>query len=160
MQVHRDLEQLPEFRNAVITIGTFDGVHLGHRHILRQLEQAATACNGEKVIVTFDPHPREVLAPEKAPVHLLTTLDEKVKLPALQGIDHLVVVPFTKEFSQLSATEYLEAFLIKRFNPHTIIIGYDHRFGHNREGDWLCWKWSNTSSASNCWKFRSRWCMI
>ncbi|WP_295122300.1 bifunctional riboflavin kinase/FAD synthetase [uncultured Chitinophaga sp.] len=134
MQVHRDLEQLPEFRNSVITIGTFDGVHLGHRHILQQLEQAAAACNGEKVIVTFDPHPREVLVPEKNPIHLLTTLDEKIKLLALQGIDHLVVVPFTKAFSQLSATEYLEEFLIKRFKPHTIIIGYDHRFGHNREG--------------------------
>lgn len=134
MQVHRDLEQLPDFGNAVITIGTFDGVHLGHRHILRQLEQAAAACKGEKVIITFDPHPREVLNPENKTVRLLTTLDEKIKLLALQGIDHLVVVPFTKAFSQLSATGYLEEFLIKRFNPHTIIIGYDHRFGHNREG--------------------------
>ncbi len=134
MQVHRDLDHLPEFRNAVVTIGTFDGVHLGHRYILQQLEQAAAACNGETVIVTFDPHPREVLASSAQPVKLLTTLPEKIALLEKQGIDHLVVVPFTKAFSELSAQAYLEDFLIARFHPHTIIIGYDHRFGHNREG--------------------------
>lgn len=134
MQVHRDLQQLPVFRNAVITIGTFDGVHTGHQYILQQLQEAAAACNGETVIITFDPHPREVLAPHNQPVHLLTTLDEKIMLLEKQGIHHLVVVPFTKAFSELSATAYLEDFLIRTFNPHTIIIGYDHRFGHNREG--------------------------
>ncbi|MBV8251000.1 MAG: bifunctional riboflavin kinase/FAD synthetase [Chitinophaga sp.] len=134
MQVHRDLDHLPEFRNAVVTIGTFDGVHLGHRYILQQLEQAAAACNGETVIVTFDPHPREVLGSSPQSVKLLTTLPEKIALLEKQGIDHLVVVPFTKAFSELSAQAYLEDFLISRFHPHTIIIGYDHRFGHNREG--------------------------
>ncbi|WP_343701657.1 bifunctional riboflavin kinase/FAD synthetase [Chitinophaga sp.] len=134
MQVHRDLQQLPVFRNAVITIGTFDGVHTGHQYILQQLQEAAAACNGETVIITFDPHPREVLAPHNQPVHLLTTLEEKIMLLEKQGIHHLVVVPFTKAFSELSAKAYLEDFLISTFQPHTIIIGYDHRFGHNREG--------------------------
>jgi riboflavin kinase/FMN adenylyltransferase len=134
MQVHRELSQLPDFRNAVITIGTFDGVHTGHRYILQQLQQAARAVNGETVIVTFDPHPREVLAPGDKKVRLLTTLDEKIALLSREGIDHLVVVPFTRAFSALSARAYLEDFLIARFKPHTIIIGYDHRFGHNREG--------------------------
>ncbi|WP_298710500.1 bifunctional riboflavin kinase/FAD synthetase [Chitinophaga sp.] len=133
MQVHRDLKKLPAFRNAVITIGTFDGVHTGHQHILQQLQEAAHACNGETVIITFDPHPREVLAGDKT-VRLLTTLEEKISLLAHWGIHHLVVVPFTREFSELSATAYLEDFLISTFRPHTIIIGYDHRFGHNREG--------------------------
>lgn len=133
MQVHRDLKKLPAFRNAVITIGTFDGVHTGHQHILQQLQEAAHDCNGETVIITFDPHPREVLAGDKS-VRLLTTLDEKIALLAHWGIHHLVVVPFTREFSELSATAYLEDFLIATFRPHTIIIGYDHRFGHNREG--------------------------
>lgn len=133
MQVHRDLKKLPAFRNAVITIGTFDGVHTGHQHILQQLQEAAHACNGETVIITFDPHPREVLAGDKT-VRLLTTLEEKIELLAHWGIHHLVVVPFTREFSELSATAYLEDFLISTFRPHTIIIGYDHRFGHNREG--------------------------
>ncbi|WP_143306960.1 bifunctional riboflavin kinase/FAD synthetase [Chitinophaga vietnamensis] len=134
MQVHRDLDHLPEFRNAIVTIGTFDGVHAGHRYILQQLEQAAAACGGETVIVTFDPHPREVLAPKPGSIHLLTTLAEKITLLEQQGVDHLVVVPFTKAFSELSAQAYLEDFLVARFKPHTIIIGYDHRFGHNREG--------------------------
>lgn len=134
MQVHRELSHLPDFRNAVITIGTFDGVHTGHRHIVHQLQQAAMAVNGETVIVTFDPHPREVLFPGDKKLRLLTTLAEKIELMTREGIDHLVVVPFTKAFSELSARAYLEDFLIARFKPHTIIIGYDHRFGHNREG--------------------------
>lgn len=134
MQVYRDLTHLPGFRNAVITIGTFDGVHAGHRRIIRQLQEAAAACNGETVIVTFDPHPREVLFPGDDKLRLLNTLPEKIALLSAEGIDHLVVVPFTKAFSELSARAYLEDFLIARFKPHTLIIGYDHRFGHNREG--------------------------
>lgn len=134
MKVHRDLDHLPEFRNAVITIGTFDGVHAGHRFIIQQLEQAALDCGGETVIVTFDPHPREVLLPSPNNIRLLTTLPEKIALLERAGIDHLVVVPFTKAFSEMPARSYLEDFLVARFKPHTIIIGYDHRFGHNREG--------------------------
>jgi len=134
MRIHRDLTHLPALRRAVITIGTFDGVHSGHRYIIQQLQETAAACDGETVIITFDPHPREVLQPGGAPVKLLTTLEEKTELLAKQGIDHLVIVPFTREFSELSARAYLEDFLIEKFNPHTIIIGYDHRFGHNREG--------------------------
>ncbi|SHL91567.1 bifunctional riboflavin kinase/FAD synthetase [Chitinophaga sp. CF418] len=134
MRIHRDLTHLPALRRAVITIGTFDGVHSGHRYIIQQLQETAAACDGETVIITFDPHPREVLQPDGAPVKLLTTLEEKIELLAKQGIDHLVIVPFTQEFSELSAQAYLEDFLIEKFNPHTIIIGYDHRFGHNREG--------------------------
>lgn len=134
MRIHRDLTHLPALRRAVITIGTFDGVHSGHRYIIQQLQETAAACDGETVIITFDPHPREVLQPGGAPVRLLTTLDEKIELLSRHGIDHLVIVPFTKEFSELSARAYLEEFLIEQFNPHTIIIGYDHRFGHNREG--------------------------
>lgn len=134
MQVHRDLGQLPDFHRAVITIGTFDGVHTGHRFILQQLEVAAKACNGEKVIITFDPHPREVLRPQDKPVHILTTLPEKIALLEHCGIDHLVVVPFTPAFAAMSASDYISDFLIAKFHPHTIIIGYDHRFGHNREG--------------------------
>lgn len=134
MQVHRDLNHLPEFRNAVITIGTFDGVHAGHRFIIQQLEQAARDGGGETVIITFDPHPREVLMPRPDNIRLLTTLPEKIALLERAGIDHLVVVPFTKAFSEMAARSYLEDFLVARFRPHTIIIGYDHRFGHNREG--------------------------
>src|SRR5690348_1265532 len=135
MQVHRDLPQLPVFKNAALTIGTFDGVHRGHQQIIHQLKTAAAAGNGESIIITFEPHPREVLFPEDHGVQLLNTLEEKIGLLAEQGIDHVVVAPFTPEFSKLSAAAYIEDFLVKNFHPHTIIIGYDHRFGHNREGD-------------------------
>lgn len=134
MQVHRDLGQLPDFYRAVITIGTFDGVHTGHQFILQQLEVAAAASGGEKVIITFDPHPREVLRPSDKPIHILTTLPEKIALLERCGIDHLVVVPFTPAFAAMSASDYIADFLVAKFHPHTIIIGYDHRFGHNREG--------------------------
>lgn len=134
MLVHRDIDRLPPFRHAVITIGTFDGVHQGHRQIIRQLNEEARACGGESVIITFHPHPRFVLRPGQQGLHLLTTLDEKEALLSALAVDHLVIVPFTPAFSRLSAGDYVTEFLVRRFHPHTIIIGHDHRFGHNREG--------------------------
>jgi riboflavin kinase/FMN adenylyltransferase len=138
MQVHRDINNLPSFENAAITIGTFDGVHSGHLQIIHQLKKEALINEGESVIITFDPHPRMVLNQKKnqAPIKLLTTLPEKTELLAKQEIDHLVVVPFTLEFSNQSAREYISDFLIQKFHPNTLIIGYDHRFGNNRKGDY------------------------
>ncbi|MDE3183599.1 MAG: bifunctional riboflavin kinase/FAD synthetase [Bacteroidota bacterium] len=138
MQVHRDINNLPYFKNAAITIGTFDGVHSGHLQIIQQVKREALLNKGESVIITFDPHPRMVLnrKENQAPIRLLTTLLEKTELLAKQGIDHLVVVPFTLEFSNQSAREYISDFLVEKFHPKTIIIGYDHRFGNNREGDY------------------------
>ena len=135
MQVHRSINNLPEFKNAVVTIGTFDGVHLGHQQIIKQLKEEAIAINGETVIITFHPHPRSVVAANK-PVYLLNTLNEKISLLDQFGIDHLVVVPFDETFSNLTPEEYVQHFLFERFHPHTIIIGYDHRFGKNRKGDY------------------------
>jgi riboflavin kinase/FMN adenylyltransferase len=135
MQVHRTLDLLPVFRNTVITIGTFDGVHKGHREIISGMKQVASEIDGETVILTFHPHPRKIVHGEGGTVVLLNTLEEKIELLAAQGIDHLVVIPFTREFSLLSAEEYIEHFLVRFFHPHTIIIGYDHRFGNNRTGD-------------------------
>ena len=135
MQVHRLPNQLPKFRDAVVTIGTFDGVHTGHQKIIDQLKQEAAEINGESVLITFDPHPRKVLDPAK-PLKLITTLDEKIELLQKQGVDHLVIVPFTKEFAGLSAEAYITDFLVGKFTPHTVIIGYDHRFGHDRVGDY------------------------
>ncbi|HUX83740.1 MAG TPA: adenylyltransferase/cytidyltransferase family protein, partial [Chitinophagaceae bacterium] len=135
MQVHRDIENLPAFPRAVVTIGTFDGVHLGHRQILRQMKEVAGAQGGQTVIITFDPHPREVLRPSPNQPGILNTLDEKISLLAEQGMDHLVVVPFTTAFSQLSPEAFIRDFLVRRFHPRTMIIGYDHHFGHDRKGD-------------------------
>lgn len=139
MQVYRNIEAIPLIRNAVVTIGTFDGVHTGHKKIISQLKDEARQVAGQTVLITFHPHPRKVLAAsdsEKKPIQLLTTLDEKIGLLERQGVDHLVVVPFTKEFSSQSADEYINDFLVGRFHPHTIIIGYDHKFGHDRKGDY------------------------
>ena len=135
MQVHRALDQLPAFVGAVVTIGTFDGVHKGHQEIIASMKEAAAETGGETVILTFHPHPRQIVRASGEPMALLTTLDEKIALLDAQGIDHLVVIPFTKEFSQLSAEDYIQQFLVRYFHPHTIIIGYDHRFGNNRSGD-------------------------
>lgn len=133
MQIHRVLDRLPSLQNVVLTIGTFDGVHQGHKTILKKLVSKAREINGESVLITFEPHPRFLVNNDK-PIYLLTTLEEKVELLNKLGIDHLVILNFDDAFSRQSAQEYFEQFLWKNFSPSCIIIGYDHRFGHNREG--------------------------
>ncbi|MBC7830004.1 MAG: bifunctional riboflavin kinase/FAD synthetase [Chitinophagaceae bacterium] len=137
MQVHQDIVHLPSFKNAVLTIGTFDGVHLGHRQILLQLKAEAERIKGETVIITFHPHPRKVISSAQPPISLINTIEEKIELLEALKIDHLVVVPFDQRFSQMSAQEYIEEFLLEKFQPHTIIIGYDHHFGKGRSGNYL-----------------------
>jgi riboflavin kinase / FMN adenylyltransferase len=134
MQVHRNIDDLPQFRNAVLTIGTFDGVHLGHRQILAALVKEAADINGESVIITFDPHPRKIVQP-KTSLQLINTLSERIELLSGLNIDHLVIVPFTKSFADLTADSYIRDFLIAGFHPKSIIIGYDHHFGKNRQGN-------------------------
>lgn len=136
MQVHRSIENLPLFKNAVITIGTFDGVHEGHKKIIGALKNEAKAINGEAVIITFHPHPRKIVRPNEH-LQLINTLEEKIELLGKTGIDRLVIVPFNEEFSSQSADEYIQNFLIARFHPHTIIIGYDHHFGKDRRGNFM-----------------------
>jgi riboflavin kinase/FMN adenylyltransferase len=137
MKVHRDIDNLPRFRNAVITIGTFDGVHQGHRQIIERLNAEAEAVGGESVIVTFHPHPRKVVSSTILGVRLINTLDEKIEMLEQLGVDHLVIVPFTDAFANQPAEEYVKNFLVDKFHPTTIIIGYDHRFGRERKGDYL-----------------------
>lgn len=136
MKVHRDIDDLPVFRNAVVTIGTFDGVHMGHRQIIDKLKTEAIAHNGETVIITFHPHPKKVVSSAILGIRLINTLDERIELLRQLGIDHLVVVPFTEAFANQTAEDYIKNFLIDKFHPHTIIIGYDHRFGRERLGDY------------------------
>lgn len=137
MKVHTDLDRLPTFNRAVITIGTFDGVHRGHQQILDTLKREAAAIGGETVIITFHPHPRKVVSSAILGVRLINTLEEKIGLLAGMGIDHLVVVPFTDAFANQAAEDYVASFLVSRFKPASIIIGYDHRFGRDRKGDYL-----------------------
>jgi riboflavin kinase / FMN adenylyltransferase len=136
MQIHRDLNKLPSFKNAVITIGTFDGVHLGHRQIIDSLKEEAARADGESVIITFHPHPRKIVSSVITGIRLINTLPERIELLDETGIDHLVIVPFTEFFANQQAEEYIRDFLVEKFKPHTIIIGYDHRFGKDRAGDY------------------------
>ncbi len=135
MNIYRDIQQLPSFKKAVITIGSFDGIHSGHQKILHRVKDLADEINGESVVVTFYPHPRSVIDPSSNEISVLTTLDEKLDLLKKLGIQHVVVVPFSFEFSRQLPREYIEKFIIGNFNPAYIVIGYDHRFGLNRKGD-------------------------
>ena len=135
MNIFRGLSSLPEFKNSVITIGSYDGVHLGHQQILKRIQQLAEANEGEDVVITFHPHPREIVYPKDDDLQILTSLDEKLEYFRRYGVSNVVVVPFTIEFSHQSAQEYIEKFLVSRFHPKFVVIGYDHRFGIHRTGD-------------------------
>lgn len=135
MRVFRSIKDLPKFKNAVVTIGSFDGVHRGHQKIINRINQLAREVDGESVLVTFHPHPRKVIFPKDKSLNLLTTLEEKLALCETYGVDNVVVVPFSIEFSKQSPEEYIENFLIKSFRPSYVVIGYDHKFGLNRKGD-------------------------
>jgi riboflavin kinase/FMN adenylyltransferase len=135
MKVYYSIDTIPAFQKAVVTIGTFDGVHTGHKSILEQLKREADRIGGETVIITFHPHPRKVIVSGQPGIQLINTIDEKIELLHKNGINHLVVVPFTDTFAQQSPEDYIEQFLVEKFHPHTVIIGYDHRFGKNRKGD-------------------------
>ena len=133
MKIYTDLKDFSAL-NPVVTIGTFDGVHLGHRKVIRRLQELAHKVNGETVIFTFYPHPRLVLNEEDNGLRLINTLEEKKVLLEAAGIDHLVIYPFTKEFSKLSYVEFVEQILVKQLGMKYLVVGYDHRFGHKREG--------------------------
>jgi riboflavin kinase/FMN adenylyltransferase len=134
MKIYEGLSNLPNIPNPVVTSGTFDGVHLGHQKILIQIKESARQLKGETVLITFWPHPRLVLYPEQHNLRLLSTFEEKTKLLEQFGVDHLITIPFTHEFSQMSSREFIEKVLVQKIKTKKLIIGYDHRFGKNREG--------------------------
>jgi len=135
MEVINGIESLPKFNKPVITTGTFDGIHIGHQKILNRTIERAKAIHGESVLVTFHPHPRLVLFPEDNDLRLLNTLEEKKGLLSELGLDFMLIIPFDGAFSRMKARDYVEVFLKKSLNAHTLIVGYDHHFGRNREGD-------------------------
>ncbi len=134
MKIHLGTEKIKNIKNAVVTSGTFDGVHLGHQKILKRVSQVADEVNGETVLITYWPHPRLVLKPWDNSLQLLSTFPEKANLLEQFGINHLVKIPFTKEFSQMTPEEYIRVVLHERINTSRLIIGYDHRFGKDRSG--------------------------
>lgn len=134
MKIYEGLENFERLSKAVVTAGTFDGVHLGHQTILERLRKVADSIGGETVLITFWPHPRLVLDPANATIELLTTFEEKAELLASKGLDHLIKIPFTKDFSETSSVDFIKNILVDAIGTKRLVIGYDHRFGHNREG--------------------------
>lgn len=135
MKIYKRLESIPKIQQAVVTQGTFDGVHAAHQVIIDRLKSIARQHQGETVLVTFDPHPRMVLHPDDHGLKLLQTLDEKIEVLEQMGIDHLVIIPFTREFSRLSSMQFIRDIMVNRIGARYLVVGYNHRFGKNREGD-------------------------
>lgn len=134
MKVYKSLDEMPDIRNAIVSQGTFDGVHHAHQVILNRLKNLAETLDGETVLITYEPHPRMVLFPDDHGLKLLTDLDEKIELLSKQKIDHLLVLPFTKEFSRLSSLDFIKTIILDKLKTKYLVIGYNHRFGKNREG--------------------------
>lgn len=134
VRIHYGLENFRAVR-PVVTIGTFDGVHLGHRAVIDELIQISRETGGESVVFTFSPHPRMIVSPDEDTLRLLSTLEEKIILLEALGLDHLVIYPFTKEFAALSYTDFVTGILVGKMHIHKLVTGYDHKFGRDRKGD-------------------------
>jgi riboflavin kinase/FMN adenylyltransferase len=137
MKIHYNLDNLKPIRNPVITTGSFDGVHLGHKTILNRLNEIAQNTDGESVLITFHPHPRKVLFPDTAGKSLLliNSQCEKIELLRKTGLDHLFILNFTKEFSEISSIDFIRNILVAKLGARKVVIGFNHHFGHNREGN-------------------------
>ena len=134
MRVYNNIDEFTAVKNAVVTIGTFDGVHIGHRKIISRIKELADSIGGETVILTFFPHPRMILHPEDESLKLITTIDEKALLMEQLGVDHLIITPFSRDFSNQTAEGYIRDVLVNKIGTKKIVIGYDHRFGKDRQG--------------------------
>lgn len=135
MKIYNNFNDYQKVANAIVTIGTFDGVHLGHQTILKDMVRVAKEIKGESVVVTFYPHPRQVLRIDDGNLRFITTQEEKIRLLENIGIDNLIIVNFTEEFSRLSSECFITDYVIKNISPVKIVVGYDHHFGNNRKGD-------------------------
>lgn len=134
MKVYHSISDFQNVSRPILTTGTFDGVHFGHKIIIDRLKEIAKNQNGETVLLTFSPHPRMVLFPDDHNLQLINTLDEKIKLLEQAGIDHLIIHPFTKTFSRTSSMQFVRDIIVNKLNTHKLVIGYNHHFGRNREG--------------------------
>lgn len=135
MKIYHNLSEFSKLDNAIVTIGTFDGVHFGHQKIINQLVQKAKADNGESVILTFFPHPRMIIDPENQDLKMINTINEKADILKKLGVDHLIITPFTRDFSNQLPEDYIKNTLVDNIGIKHIIIGYDHRFGKDRQGN-------------------------
>jgi len=135
LKIYHNLSEFKKLNNAIVTIGTFDGVHFGHQKIINQLVQKAKADNGESVILTFFPHPRMIIDPENQDLKMINTINEKAEILKNLGVDHLIITPFTRDFSNQLPDDYIKNTLVENIGTKHIIIGYDHRFGKDRTGN-------------------------
>lgn len=135
MKVHKDINLISGIQKPILTVGTFDGVHIGHQSIISRINELADKLGGESVLLTFHPHPRMVLFPDDDTLKLINTIDEKLDLLARYGLKHVINIPFVKEFSRMSPVEYVRDILVNQIGIDTIVIGYDHHFGRNRQGN-------------------------
>jgi len=134
MNIYNNINDFKRLENAVVTIGTFDGVHTGHRKIISDLKSLAAETGGETVVLTFFPHPRMILHPEDESIKMINTIDEKAEMLEALGVDHLIITPFSRDFSNQTAEEYIRDILVDKIGTKKIVIGYDHRFGKDRQG--------------------------
>jgi riboflavin kinase / FMN adenylyltransferase len=134
MKIYEGLHEYIPNQHAVVTTGTFDGVHLGHKKIIRRLNEIAKENNGESVIITFDPHPRSILFPEQNDLKLLSDKNEKIQLLKDAGVQNLIIIAFNKAFSEISSLDFIKNIIIDKIQTKHLVIGYDHKFGKNREG--------------------------
>lgn len=135
MKIYRNINDFVAVENAIVTIGTFDGVHLGHQAILKKMIADAREINGETVVVTFYPHPRIVLHIDSSNLRFISNQDKKIQRLEQIGIDNLIIIEFTKEFSRTSSENFIKEYIVDKIKPAKLIVGYDHHFGKNRIGD-------------------------
>ena len=148
MKIYNSLEEFSPDFNVVLTLGTFDGVHIGHQSVIKKLNKDAQKIGGESVLLTFYPHPRHVLFPEDQKLKLLTTIKERSEILKKHGLQHLIVLPFTTEFSRMEPVHFVRDILVNKFKINKLVIGYDHHFGRNREGDF-----NLLNNLSNLYKY-------
>lgn len=133
--IHKSINEVGKIKKPVLTVGTFDGVHVGHQKIISKIREIAHNIGGESVLLTFHPHPRKVLFPDDDSLKLINTIEEKTNLLDQYGLDHVIYMAFEKSLSRMAPVEYVRDILVNKIGIHTIVIGYDHHFGRNREGD-------------------------
>jgi riboflavin kinase/FMN adenylyltransferase len=144
MKIFRSFEEAKGIKNPVVTTGSFDGVHIGHKTILNRLKMLAEVNNGESVLITFDPHPRKVLYPDTAgkDLKLINSQKEKLELLCKTGLDNVIIVEFTREFSKVTSEEFVRDYLHGMLNARVVVVGFNHHFGFNKEGDYKhLWDW-------------------
>jgi riboflavin kinase/FMN adenylyltransferase len=136
LKIYQNIDDFSGAGYAIVTVGTFDGLHIGHQKIIRRMAELAEEHNGETIVVTFNPHPRLVLEPGNRDLKFITTEKKKYDLLEALGIDHLIILPFTKEFSAIPSGDFIRDYLVNKLRVKMLVVGYDHHFGRNREGNY------------------------